>query len=106
MGFWKELRTRWMYWRYRNVTRTRQRMQAKMAMRRNRHVAYQAPPGRGVRPVRYSGTSRMARTWILFICAVVGIATLQHYGTSPDLVFLGNIGILAAAYLIWVQLDR
>ncbi|HEV3311664.1 MAG TPA: hypothetical protein VG815_14225 [Chloroflexota bacterium] len=102
----KEFRTRWMYWRYRNITRNRQRMKAKWAMRRNRQPAYNSPAGRGVRPVRYSGTTRTARSWLALLVAVIGISILQHYEGGGDIVFLGDIAIIATTYFLWLQLYR
>jgi len=95
-----------MYWRYRNITRHRQRLQIRWAARRRRQPVYQAPGGRGIRPVGYSGGSRMARSWALLVVAVVGIAVLQHYEQGGNLVFIGDIAILAAAYFVWLQLDK
>jgi hypothetical protein len=108
MSFWKELRTRWMYWRYRNITRARQRLQLKWSARKNRHPVYMAPSGRGIRPVRTNvmGGSRAGRAWILLIAVSVGMATLQYEfadQAGSDIVLLGDIAILAVGYLIWLK---
>lgn len=107
MSPWNRLRTWWMYWRYRNITRTRQRMQLKWAARKSRNPVYMAPGGRGIRPVRSGIGTGAARTWILLIAVSLGIAILQHYAGpdnyGSDWIFLGSIGILAAAYLIWLK---
>ena len=99
----KELRTRWMYWRYRNITRNRQRLQIKWAMRRNRQPTYPGGSARGGRPARYAGPGRAAKSWLILLVAVVGITLLQYYGPNVSVVFVGNIAILAAAYLIWLR---
>jgi len=109
MSFWKELKTRWMYWRYRNITRTKQRLQLKWAARHSRNPVYMAPDGRGIRPVRQrsSLTTGVGRTWILLIVVSLAMATLQHYeggaSVGSDSVLLGDIGILAVAYVIWLK---
>jgi hypothetical protein len=53
--------------------------------------------------VRYRGASRAAKSWILLVIAVVAISLLQHYGRNVNLVFIGDIAILAAAYLVWLR---
>lgn len=103
MGVWRELRTRWMYWRFRNITRNRQRLAARWATRRSRGRAQQTTSYRGIRPAAGTGAGRTARTWILLILAVVGMAVVQHYSTSSDLTFVLDIAILTAAYVLWTQ---
>lgn len=108
MNFWNELKTRWMYWRYRNITRNRQRMQLKWSARRNRNPVYMAPTGRGIRPVRPGFATGIGRTWSLLIIVSLAMATLQHYQGSSygsDVVLLGDVAILACAYLIWLKTD-
>jgi len=104
---WKELRTRWMYWRYRNITRTRQRFQLKWAARRNKNPVYMAPTGRGIRPVRTIGATGMARTWLLLVVVAFSMALLQHYSgpsnNGSDIDLVGDIAILGAAYFVWLK---
>lgn len=105
MNIWKELRTRWMYWRYRNITRTRQRLQLKWAARRSKNPVYMAPSGRGIRPVRSRMAAGVGRTWVILVVVALALGTVHQYAATnnwgPDVVFLGSFGILAVGYLVW-----
>lgn len=106
MNFLKELRVRWMYWRFRNITRNRQRLAARWSLRRSPRPIYSVPSNRGSRPSAGGRSSRSARSWTLLVASVIAISVIQHYGNGQDIVFIADIAVLAAAYLIWVQLDR
>ncbi|HZT97121.1 MAG TPA: hypothetical protein VFB34_09825 [Chloroflexota bacterium] len=100
----RELKTRWMYWRYRNITRNRQRLQAKWATRRRSRPAGNGPSTyRGVSAAPWPSARRTSRTWILLIAAVVAMSVVQQYSQKADVTLLADIGILAAAYVIWLQ---
>lgn len=104
MNVWKELRTRWMYWRYRNITRNRQRLRMKWDARRHGNPAYRAPTGRGIRPVRPAGSHGVGRTWLLLILVSLAIAVVRQYEDRvgfSDFSLLADLGILVVAYIIW-----
>lgn|GEM_PF-3945795 len=105
MNLWKELRIRWMYWRFRNITRNRQRLAARWASRRRARPAYQTASyrgGRGAPAIAWG--RRSARSWIILIAAILAISVIQHYSQSTDLTFVADLGVLAAAYFIWLRL--
>ena len=106
MNPFKELRTRWMYWRYRNITLRRQRWNARRAARSPRAAFGGANTIRGVRANPWPSSRRIARTWITLVVTAVAIAIVHTYSASPSITFLANIGILVVAYLVWLQVAK
>lgn len=100
----KELRTRWMYWRYRNITLRRQRWKAKRAASRSPRSSYGSTNTfRGTRANPWPSSQRTARTWALLLAVSVAIAVVQYYSQNQNVTFLTDIGILVLAYVVWVQ---
>lgn len=108
MQVWKELRTRWMYWRYRYITRNRQRMVARWSYRRSQPALRHHYHPRGQSEYTTGRQSNRPRqTWLVLVVTVLAIATFQYlagrYGLARDLIFLVDVGILILAYVAWRQ---
>ena len=104
MNPFKELRTRWMYWRYRNITLRRQRWSAHRAASRSPRTAFGGGTTfRGTRSNPWPSSRRAARTWILLIVVSIAIAVVQYYSQNQNITFLTDIGILVLAYVVWLQ---
>jgi hypothetical protein len=111
MQAWKELRIRWMYWRYRYITRNRQRLMARWWRLRSpgRRPTYE-PVYRARGQAAWVSTRRGGRTWLILAVTVVAISIFQHYahqrGLSTDITFLVDVAILILAYMVWRQVAR
>ena len=95
-GLTKRVRVWWMYWRYRNITQRRQRLQMWMNRRRAPRSPRPGPyraRGLGSTPL-YGTTSR--RSWLPFLVMVVCLTLIATYGdrTHWNLSLLHGIGAL------------
>ncbi len=112
-GLWKSLRTNWMYWRFRNITRNRLRLQAWWNHRRSGIKPRRPSLSRGFsssgsyRPRAsssfvYRGSPRKA--WGYLLGMVFALTALSVWATStyinPSLVYgLGALVIVGTVYL-------
>src|SRR5436309_14205044 len=72
---WRNFRTNWMYWRYRNITQRRQRLQMWMSRRGKRQPAARPRRERGTAVPRYNVYGRSARSSQLAFVALVLLLT-------------------------------
>jgi hypothetical protein len=82
----KAIKIWWMYWRYRNVTQRRQRLQ--MWWNRQRRPSFR--PGARPLPYRERGTAvnvyrTSGRSWAPILVMVAALAALQTYGYQTNL---------------------
>jgi hypothetical protein len=87
----KAVRVWWMYWRYRNITQRRQRLQMSWSRRKrpslrsmnsfNRSPASRYRPRGSAVPIR-AGTRR---SWVPILLMVVALALISTYGYKTNL---------------------
>src|SRR5579884_3025958 len=106
--WWKDLRTNFMYWRFRNITRNRLRLKNWWArnrpgVKRNppKGVIYARPFERGLASRVYGGSQRRSLT--AFAGLVLGLTALsalaQHVFISPGIVYLiGTLIVIGCIY--------
>jgi hypothetical protein len=90
---WKNFRTNLMYWRFRNITRNRLRVQSWWARRRGPTTQYRA---RGSASMIYYHSSR--RSWVALSILVVLLTALKvtalYVFINPTLVYLLGVVIV------------
>jgi hypothetical protein len=95
---WKNFRINFMYWRFRNITRNRLRLQAWY----HRKQPVRTYRGRGTAAYVYRGSSQ--RTWIavlVMVCILTALRVLgNHYSTSPTLILLVSL-LVVIGTLYW-----
>lgn len=109
---WKDLKTNWMYWRFRYVTRNRLRLRAwwnhrrpSLAVRRSPSTRMQSPGGtyrpRGSSAFVYGHSSK--RAWGLLLGMVIALTALSAWANStyvsPAVVYgIGSLVVVATVY--------
>jgi len=96
MKLWKDFRTNLMYWRFRNITRNRLRLQSWWARRRQTTRVYRP---RGTASIVYRHSAR--RTWTALLATVVALTALtlasRHLALSPTLAYLLSVCVVIGA---------
>lgn len=92
---WKHLRTNWMYWRFRYVTRNRLRLRNWWSHHRlgrpgARSVPYSGVRGRGTASVLRYTDSSSRRSWLIFL-VMTAMLTAVHMAVAKG-VLAGSIG--------------
>lgn len=107
---WAGIREWWMYWRFRNITRNRLRLNAWWSSRRPVRSGPRSTLGPGAyRPrasataLRYGGGTSVRRTWIVLLIMVALLTALSVWANStvipPALVTgIGALIVAGAAY--------
>jgi hypothetical protein len=90
-----------MYWRFRNITRNRIRVQSWLRRRQNGRQPPQMYRPRGAAAFVYRGASR--RSWIALLALVVGLTALTAAARQvfiyPSLVYaLGSLIVVGCIY--------
>lgn len=98
MKLWKDLRVNFMYWRFRNITRNRLRLQSWWYRRRQPSSTYRP---RGAATFVYRHSAR--RTWLALLVMIALLTLLgeagKHYPINPTLSYaLSAFIIIAAVY--------
>ena len=105
------IRVWWMYWRYRNITQRRQRLQ--MWWNRQRRPSFRPGPRLGARPVQYRerGTAlnvypTSRRSWVPVVVMVAALSALETYGYETNLsnTVLRGIGALILVIGVYVAM--
>jgi hypothetical protein len=109
---WKNLKTNWMYWRFRYITRTRLRLRAWWNHRRASFAGVRSRvlqiqrPGDTYRPrasAAFVSRRSSRRVWGLLLGMVLALTALSAWANStyvaPAVVYgIGSLVIVAAAY--------
>lgn len=109
---WKDLKTNWMYWRFRYITRNRLRLRSWWNRRRPSLGSRRSPSIRTQRPVdsyRPRGTAAFVsgrsskRAWALLLGMVIVLTALSAWATStyvsPALVYgIGALVVVGTVY--------
>jgi hypothetical protein len=109
---WKNLRTNWMYWRFRYITRNRLRLKSWWARRRQTISVPRGPrtpygPGAGYRPrggATFVYRRSSGRAWALLLDMVLALTALRVWADStyinPTVVYgIGALVVVGAVYL-------
>ena len=96
MKLWKDLRTNLMYWRFRNITRNRLRLQSWWYRRRNPVQQYRP---RGTATFVYRGSSR--KVWVVLLLMVALLTAVSvaksSIGLNPTIAYLLSACIIIGA---------
>ncbi len=109
---WKNLKTNWMYWRFRYITRNRLRLRSWWNHRRSSLGGGRSPgvrmqtPGTAYRPratATYVTSRSSRRAWGLLIGMVLALTALSAWANStyvsPALVYaIGSLVVVAVVY--------
>lgn len=108
---WKNLKTNWMYWRFRYITRNRLRLRSWWNHRRSslggkRPALTVQRPGNSYRPratATYVTGRSSKRAWALLLGMVLALTALSAWATStyvsPALVYaIGSLVVVATVY--------
>lgn len=112
MRVWKNLKTNWMYWRFRYITRNRLRLRSWWNHRRSSLPGTRSPglrmqtPGNTYRPrasAQYITPRSSRRAWGLLLVMVVALTALSAWANStyvsPALVYaIGSLVVVATVY--------